>query len=194
MPVTQFLNPIIDSTKPRAVVDYMQWMSTLEIKKELSSKHNNFSILMVNIDYDNNSGNIVRTANAMGAIEVILYGRRNFDRRSSMGTEFYTNFQLIKYIEELDETIADYDLVVGLDNIQGSIDITTYDWSILNQKTKKPKVLICLGQESTGLPQEVVNICHQLVHIPQFGSVRSLNVATATGMAMYDYVTKNTTQ
>ena len=189
-----FQNPIIDPNKPRAVVDYMKWMDITEIKKELENTKNNFGILMVNIDYDNNSGNIVRTANAFGAIEVILYGRRKFDRRSSMGTEFYMNFQQIRYVEEIDEVIKNYDLIIGLDNIEGSINIYDYDWKSStpeNKENKIPKTLICLGQESTGLPQEIIKKCDQLVHIPQYGSVRSLNVGTAAGIAMYDFVRKN---
>jgi tRNA G18 (ribose-2'-O)-methylase SpoU len=194
----QFQNPIIDPNKPRAVVDYMKWMDTTQIKDELEKTKNNFGILMVNIDYDNNSGNIVRTANAFGAIEVILYGRRKFDRRSSMGTEFYMNFQQIRYVEEIDEVLKGYDLIVGLDNIEGSVSVFDYDWkfdiskeSQVLSKLKSPKTLICLGQESSGLPLEIIKRCDKLVHIPQYGSVRSLNVGTAAGIAMYDFVMKN---
>jgi tRNA G18 (ribose-2'-O)-methylase SpoU len=186
----EFNNPIVDPNKPRAVVDYMKWMNTIEIKGELEKNKNNFGILMVNIDYDNNSGNIVRTANAFGADEVILYGRRKFDRRSSMGTEFYMNFQQIRFVEEIDEALKDYDLIVGLDNIDGSISIFEYNWGMVNGNNS-PKTLICLGQESAGLPQEIINRCNTLVNIPQYGSVRSLNVGTAAGIAMYDFVKKS---
>jgi tRNA G18 (ribose-2'-O)-methylase SpoU len=208
MPINQieFQNPIIDQSKPRAVVDYMKWMDNIEIKHELEKTKNNFGILMVNIDYDNNSGNIIRTANAFGAIEIVLYGRKKFDRRSSMGTEFYMNFQQIKYIEEIDEVLQGFDLIVGLDNIEESINIFEYDWDLpiskklelketeaidSQPKPRKPKTLICLGQESTGLPEEIIKRCDQLVHIPQYGSVRSLNVGTAAGIAMYDFVNKS---
>jgi tRNA G18 (ribose-2'-O)-methylase SpoU len=188
MPITTFNNPIIDPTKARAVVDYMKWMNTDQIRSELNTNKNNFGVLLVNIDYDNNSGNIVRTANAFGAIEVILYGRRNFDRRSSMGTEFYMDFQVVKYIEEFEEVIKQYDLIVGLENISESISIFDFDWKIDNNMD--PKVLICVGQESSGLPEEILKKCHKVVQIPQYGSVRSLNVATSAGIAMFDYISK----
>jgi tRNA G18 (ribose-2'-O)-methylase SpoU len=181
---TEFKNPIIDPNKPRAVVDYMKWMNTIEIKADLESRKKNFGILLINIDYDNNSGNIIRTANALGAREVILFGRRNFDRRSSMGTEFYISFQLIKYVEEIDEVLADYDVVVGLENGVGAQNLIDYKWN------KNLKTLICIGQESTGLPKLILDKCHNLVEIPQVGSVRSLNVGTAAGIVMYDYTAK----
>jgi tRNA G18 (ribose-2'-O)-methylase SpoU len=204
MPLNSFgYSPVItDPNKPRAVVDYMKWMDNIEINNELRKTKNNFAILMVNIDYDNNSGNIIRTANAFGAIEVILYGRKKFDRRSSMGNEYYMDFRQIKYIEEIEEAFKDYDLVVGLDNIEGSVSIFDYDWKVekpkenqeveqLSSEFKTPKVLICLGQESTGLPEQIIKRCDKLVQIPQYGSVRSLNVATAAGIAMYDFVMKS---
>jgi tRNA G18 (ribose-2'-O)-methylase SpoU len=184
MSKTNFQNPVYDPNKPRAVVDYMKWMSTAEIKLDLEKRKQNFSILLVNIDYDNNSGNIIRTANAMGANEVILYGRRSFDRRSSMGTEFYMDFQVVKYAEELDEILEGYDIVVGLENGIKAKNLVDYVWD------KNLKTLICLGQEGNGIPQEILDKCSDLVEIPQVGSVRSLNVGTAAGIVMYDYSSK----
>jgi tRNA G18 (ribose-2'-O)-methylase SpoU len=180
----QFQNPVFDPNKPRAVVDYMKWMNTTEIKADLKKHKHNFSILLVNIDYDNNSGNIIRTANAMGAKEVILYGRRSFDRRSSMGTEFYMEFQQIKFVEEIDEVLKEYDMIVGLENGIKAQNLIDYKWN------KNIKTLICLGQEGNGIPTEILAKCHDLVEIPQFGSVRSLNVGTAAGIVMYDYTAK----
>ena len=184
MPSVQFQNPVCDPNKPRAVVDYMKWMTTLQIKQDLDQHKKNFSILLVNIDYDNNSGNIIRTANALGAKEVILYGRRNFDRRSSMGTEFYMDFQQIKFVEEIDDILKDYDIIVGLENGIEAQNLINYKWD----KTKK--TLICLGQEGNGIPAEILAKCNDLVEIPQVGSVRSLNVGTAAGIVMYDYCVK----
>jgi tRNA G18 (ribose-2'-O)-methylase SpoU len=159
-------------------------MNTIEIKKDLEERKKNFSILLVNIDYDNNSGNIIRTANAMGAKEVILFGRRSFDRRSSMGTEFYMEFQQIKFVEEIDEALKEYDIVVGLENGVTTKNLIDYKWN------KNIKTLICLGQEGSGIPKEILDKCHDLVEIPQVGSVRSLNVGTAAGIVMYDYCAK----
>jgi tRNA G18 (ribose-2'-O)-methylase SpoU len=184
MSKVQFQNPVYDPNKARAVVDYMKWMSTDEIKIDLEKHKQNFSILLVNIDYDNNSGNIIRTANAMGAKEVILYGRRNFDRRSSMGTEFYMEFQQIKFVEEIDEVLKGYDIIVGLENGIEAKNLIDYKWN------KNLKSLICLGQEGNGIPTEILAKCHDLVEIPQVGSVRSLNVGTAAGIVMYDYTAK----
>ena len=44
------------------------------------------------------------------------------------------------------------------------------------------------GEEGTGLTQQAIQMCHILVEIPQYGSVRSLNVGTSSGVLLYDYV------
>jgi tRNA G18 (ribose-2'-O)-methylase SpoU len=180
----EFKNPVFDSTKPRNVVDYMKWMQTDQIIQELEGKKKNFGILLVNIDYDNNAGNIIRSANAFGAQEIILYGRRKFDRRASLGVEFYMQFRQIKFVEDIDEVLASYDQIIGLDNLPGALSLPDYQWN------HNIRTLICVGQEGLGLPDEVIKKCHSLLEIPQVGSVRSLNVSVASGIVMYDYCYK----
>jgi tRNA G18 (ribose-2'-O)-methylase SpoU len=49
---------------------------------------------------------------------------------------------------------------------------------------------MAFGQEQIGLDQNIISACSDIVYIPQFGSVRSLNVACASAIAMYDYCAK----
>jgi len=179
-----FKNPVYDSSKERNVVDYMKWMQTAEITAELEKNHKNFGILLVNIDYDNNAGNIIRSANAFAAREIILYGRRKFDRRASLGVEFYMQFRQLKFVEDIDEILADYDQIIGLDNLPGAKSLPEFNWN------RDIRTLICVGQEGSGLPEEIIKKCDFLLEIPQFGSVRSLNVSVASGIVMYDYCFK----
>jgi tRNA G18 (ribose-2'-O)-methylase SpoU len=46
------------------------------------------------------------------------------------------------------------------------------------------------GEEQRGLSPMALGMADDIVYIPQLGSVRSLNVGTASGIVMYDYVTK----
>jgi tRNA (guanosine-2'-O-)-methyltransferase len=46
------------------------------------------------------------------------------------------------------------------------------------------------GEEGRGLSQEAIESADDIVYIPQLGSVRSLNLGTASGIAMYDYCSK----
>lgn len=173
-----------DPNKPRNRPDYLKWLTDEEVKKYLDQKKLNYGVLIVNILYDNNAGNIVRSANAFGAGEIIFYGHRKFDRRASVGAEFYSHFRHIKYIEDLDLIFGDYDIVVGVENTDSAVPLGDFVWN------KKKKTLLVFGQESNGLPKEILQKCDFEVSIVQFGSVRSLNVAVAAGIVMHDYCSK----
>jgi tRNA G18 (ribose-2'-O)-methylase SpoU len=141
-------------------------------------------VLIVNILYDNNAGNIVRSANAFGVKEIILYGHKKFDRRASVGTEFYSHFRNLKYVEDLKTVFEEYDLVVAVENVKEAEPLESFKW----QKDKN--TLLVFGQESSGIPQEILSRSHYKIQIEQIGSVRSLNVSVAAGIVMYDYCLK----
>ena len=180
-----FINPIIDRNKPRNVVDHLKWMSTGEIKDKLVSQSKNFGLLLVNIDYDINTGTIIRAGNTFGAREVILYGRKKFDRRASVGAEFYTKFRQIEWEEQLQEVLEAYDVIIALENnLPNTVQLPEFKWD------PNLKYLICVGQEGDGLPQNILDQCNYTLEIPSFGSVRSLNVGVAASIVMYDYISK----
>ncbi|MBD2058836.1 RNA methyltransferase [Oculatella sp. FACHB-28] len=58
----------------------------------------------------------------------------------------------------------------------------------LTQFTFPRQSVLILGQELTGIPSNVLELCDQMVMIPQFGLVESLNVQTAGAIAIYEYV------
>lgn len=180
----EFKSLVYDPNKPRNRVDYLKWMTDEETLKYLEERKLNFSVLLVNILYDNNAGNIIRSANAFGAREIILYGHRRFDRRASVGTEFYTRFRHIKFVEDLEPVLSEFDEVVGVDNTPGSIPLSEFQWD------KNKNTLMVFGQEGAGLPEEVLEKCSKTVEIVQQGSVRSLNVSVAAGIVMNDYCNK----
>jgi 23S rRNA (guanosine2251-2'-O)-methyltransferase len=49
-------------------------------------------------------------------------------------------------------------------------------------------VAIVMGAEDVGVSPENLRICDELVKIPQFGSIASLNVSVATGVLIYEVV------
>ena len=180
----QFKSLAFDVNKPRNVADHLQWLTAEETKKYLDEKKLNFGVLILNVLYDNNAGNIVRSANAFGAAEIILYGHRKFDRRASVGAEFYSHFRHIRFVEDLDPLFAEYDVVVAIENTPEATPLKDFSWDAGR------KTLLIFGQESAGIPEEILKKCHHVVAISQRGSVRSLNVAVAAGIAMNDYCTK----
>jgi len=168
----------------RNIINYYKYWETDAIKADLDSKRFNYSILCSNIHNDFNIGTCIRNANAFLAKEVIIYGKKKWDRRAAVGTQNYTDFNHVRESEDLSEVFSKYDKIVGIDNVDSAKDIAKHSWN------KDAKTLICFGQEQVGLPEEVLSACDEVLYIQQYGSVRSLNVGVASGITMYDYVSK----
>ena len=50
-----------------------------------------FAVCIINLVGDLNTGIIIRTANLMGAEKVFVFGRRRYDRRSTVGSHNYVD-------------------------------------------------------------------------------------------------------
>ena len=164
----------------RNILDHFKYWTTDAIKADLDQRRHNFSVLISNKFHDFNIGTVVRNSNAFLAKEVLIYGRKQFDRRGAVGTNHYENLKHLREIEELNFSDS---VVVGIDNLEGAVPIETFVWPTTH-------VILAFGQEDVGLPEEILKICNHLVYIKQYGSVRSLNVGCASSIAMYDYCQK----
>lgn len=163
----------------RNVIDFYKYWETDAIKADLDTKRFDYGVLAVNIHGDFNVGTIIRNANAFLAREVLLYGKKQFDRRSTVGTHIYSNLRRVKTVDDFPAV-----RIIAIDNREGAVPIESFEWP------KDEYFLMAFGEEQLGLPEEIINIASDLVYIKQYGSVRSLNVGCASGIAMYDYVRK----
>lgn len=165
----------------RNVIDHYKYWREDAIVADLDTKRHNFSVLVSNLAYDFNIGSVIRNANAFLAKEVIIYGSKRWDKRGAVGTYNYTHFKHVKAIDELEEIDG---IWIGIDNVAGAVPIETFEWP------SDKHIVMCFGQEQTGLPPEVRAKCESIAYITQYGSVRSLNVGCASSIAMYDYCRK----
>lgn len=164
----------------RNVVDFYKYWTNDSINAHLDMNRHDFGILCCNFNSDFNISTTIRNNNAFLAKEVFIYGHKNWDRRGAVGAHLYSRIHHLPDKKDL-EMLENYTWV-GIDNIEGAIPMGSYEWP------KNP--LMCFGQEQAGLPEEIIERCQDVVYIKQYGSVRSLNVGTASGIAMYDYTSK----
>lgn len=170
-------------TDTRNVADrYKGWQEDL-IKEDLKKNSFPFACLMESWQGDFNIGTMVRNANAFGASEVFYIGKKRWDRRGSVGTYKYTNVNFLESIEALKKLKEKY-VFIGIDNLPGAVPIGPFNW--------QKNTLFIFGEEGVGLTPEIVELCEAMVEIPMWGSVRSLNAGTSSGIVMYDYVNKMT--
>ena len=70
----------------------------------------------------------------------------------------------------------------AIETVEDAVDL--FDWQ------PRFPVLVVFGHEVEGLPAELVQCCDTRVRIPMVGTKRSLNVATAGGVVLYELFRK----
>lgn len=130
-----------------------------------------------------NLGTVIRTADAVGAKGVILVGETTDPFsvetvRATMGSVFAVPVAKAGVEAFLAWRKGVQATFVGT-HLKGSVDYRTVDYA------KGPVVLV-MGNEQQGLPDELAASCDALIRIPQAGRADSLNLAVATGVALYE--------
>mgnify|MGYP001238047171 CR=1 FL=1 len=130
---------------------------------------------------DFNIGTMIRNANAFNAEKVFYYGKKKYDRRGAVGTHHYVDLAHINDPGRLVSLKSSFTFVC-LDNVEGSVPLESFVWP--------DNPLMIFGEEGTGLTDEMLSLADHVVSITQYGSVRSMNVGTSSGIAMYDFMRK----
>lgn len=142
-----------------------------------------FVLLIFNIKSNTNIGQLIRTANAFGAEEICVIGRKKFSTYGNQRTSSTTQF---RHFYQIDEAITQYK---SLNYDFVGIEITHESVSI-NEKEFENNTVFILGNEGAGIHENILTKCDYCVYIPQFGSGASLNVNTACGI-VFNIFTKN---
>lgn len=142
-----------------------------------------FYLILPNIRSCHNVGAMFRTADACAVDEIFLVGytphppRKEIDK-VSLGAETWMKWKPYKNIVPLVKNLKKKGVrIVALEKTEGSGDIGEADFDF-------PLALI-VGNEVDGVDKKVLQLCDQVVHIPQYGKKESLNVSIAAGIAMY---------
>lgn len=130
-----------------------------------------------------NLGTIIRTADAAGASGVILVGEATdpFSLetvRATMGSVF-----AVPVARATPEEFLAWRKSAGVSvvatHLAGAVDYRTIDYR------KKPIVLL-MGNEQSGLPEQLAKEADALARIPQQGRADSLNLAVATAVMLFE--------
>jgi tRNA G18 (ribose-2'-O)-methylase SpoU len=130
-----------------------------------------------------NCGVLIRNANAFLASAIYLCGSKNWDRRTAVGANHYENIRFSPDMESVIERhLGAYRIVAIENNIEGAKSLPNYQWH--------KNSLILFGNETTGLGENILSYADDIITIPQWGSVRSLNVGSTSAIVCYDYCEK----
>lgn len=139
-----------------------------------------FGIGCIGMKTSDNYGTLFRTAQIMGADFIFLIGTR-FRKQSSDTMKSWRHIPVFEY-----ETFADFNKhrpydcrLVGIELTENAIPIKDY---------KHPKqACYLLGAEDNGLTKESIDACKEIIILP---GERSLNVAVAGSIVLYDRINK----
>ncbi|WP_428641152.1 TrmH family RNA methyltransferase [Roseibium sp.] len=129
-----------------------------------------------------NLGTIIRTVDAVGGAGVMLVGDCTDPFaveavRATMGSLFHVPLARMSK-EEFKALAAKWPGTVAATHLKGSVDYRTPDY-------REPALLV-MGNEQKGLEDDMAEACPTLIRIPQVGQADSLNLAVATGIALYE--------
>lgn len=142
-------------------------------------------VLLDNIRSPFNAGSIIRSAEALGAKEVILGGiTPGPDNAKVMKTARHA----LSFIREAESPLTVVKehrsrggKVVALEKTRASLDIGECDYSLAEGE----ELLLILGNEEFGVNEELLELSDLIVHIPMLGIKNSINVSVAAGIALY---------
>lgn len=173
------LNSICSTETPQGIVAVVKnKISDIQVK-------NGFYILIDKVQDPGNMGTIIRSANASGALGVIItkgtvdtYNSKTL--RSTMGSIFKipiifedSSFNIVKKLKK-----NKFKLVTS------SLD-TDYNFFDIDLTGK---VIIAVGNEGNGISKEVFELGDISVKIPMPGNAESLNVGVAASVMMFEAV------
>ena len=154
----------------------------------LKSK-NPLLVFCVGIQDPGNLGTIIRTADAVAASGVII-SRGTVDLynpkviRSTMGSVFHLPIiqdaeinETIRFLKEQKIRLVAADLAGQMDHFAIKYDMPT---------------TVVVGNEGSGLPREVVDLCDEKIKIPMPGKAESLNVGISTAVMLYEALRQRT--
>ncbi|MCD2179861.1 TrmH family RNA methyltransferase [Rhizobium sp. C1] len=175
------LSAITRRDNPQMVVGVFKtkWRSLSDIRPSANETY----IALDRVRDPGNLGTIIRTADAAGASGVILVGECTdpFSLetvRATMGSVF-----ALPVTRATPEEFLAWKKGAGVSvvatHLAGAVDYRTVDY-------KKKPVVVLMGNEQQGLPDQLAKEADQLARIPQAGLADSLNLAVATAVMLFE--------
>lgn len=176
------LKAMSDTKSPQGVICIVKQKS-YDLHTILGENEEPLLVILEDIQDPGNMGTIFRTAEAAGALGVILskncvdiYNPKTI--RATMGSIYRLPFF---YAEDLHEVLDDLE----------NIGIKSYGAHLLGETSYhcqdyKKGAAFVIGNEGNGLSEEISKKISTLIKIPMQGQVESLNAAMACGILLYE--------
>lgn len=147
-------------------------------------------VILHNIRSLHNVGSMFRSCDAFGISELILSGYtphppRPEINKTAIGAEEFVSWSAWKDIEAMSSLLKKegYTLV-GLEQTDQSMALPEFDAKAYS------KLCVVMGNEVTGIDEDIIPYIDHFISIPQYGQKHSLNVSVAAGVMLYALLEK----
>lgn len=172
---------LLEAGDTRNVADRFRYWRTEAIAAAIQAESFGYEVAVENWQHDFNIGTVIRNANAFAASAVHIVGNKRWNRRGAMVTDRYMRIEHQPDLASLHAYCIERGLsLIGIDLLPGSQDI--------REAAIPAQAMLLFGQEGPGLSEEARGLVESILHIPQFGSTRSINAGVASGIAMYEWI------
>lgn len=157
-----------------------------ELKKIKIYNNNTIILILDGIEKPGNLGAILRIANAVGINIIILCNMKTYIFnsnviRSSLGCVFTTPI----FIEEKTEVILYW---LKKNNVKIFTTGFHNSSNIYSTKLSYPRIAIVFGSEDKGVSNIWLEKSNNIIKIPMFGNINSLNVSNAVSIIIYEII------
>lgn len=171
------------STDNRNVLPQFKGWLTEDIRANLDESRSELVVIFQNVQGDFNIATGIRNSLWFNTSGCWIFGRRRYDKRGTVGAHHYIDVNHAETFPGALETLRGTGYrIVAAELSEGAVSLSQYQW--------QSKTALVFGEENAGLSQETLDLCDDVVFIPGRGSIRSLNVGTASGIMLYDYHAK----
>ena len=154
-----------------------------KMRKILSCRQLDLTVVFENIHDPHNVSAILRTCDAVGIQNInLLYTEEPFPKlgkKSSASAKKWIVTNKFKKESELRKYLKSKNMTIYATYLnKESISIFDIDWT-------QPSAII-FGNEQRGVSEKCLDICDQIISIPMFGMIESLNVSVAAAVVLYE--------
>lgn len=156
-------------------------------QKRFSEKKFPITLICDRIYFQDNIGSIFRISEAFGVEKIIFIGENlplnpRKINRTSRSTHLMIPYEIIENENSLIEQLSHYEII--------ALEITSNSQAIQNINLSGKKIALLIGNEISGISENLLKIANQTVHIEMFGKNSSMNVVQATGIALFEITKK----
>ena len=146
-------------------------------------------LILQDIRSVHNVGSVFRTADAVGVVKLFLcgctptpvdrFGRKRTDMaKVALGAEEGVAWEYVESVEGAIQKCREIGAeIVAVEQTENATPYTEY--------SVKAVTAFVLGEETKGLPGNIIKLCDKAVEIPMRGEKESLNVSVAAGVVLF---------